>query len=739
MDDVVEPLPILVTLLAGLVACLFGVRALRARGLGDLRAEWVKGAGSPAGWALAIGAATLASWPMLGGIGALVSRDAMLPGDASSHAVVAQEIARHGLPHGWVDAHNGGWLFGPHYQPLPVLFLAALIRLGADAKLATQATGVAAVVLLPPLFVAVMRRAGARPLPALLGALLLAWATPFQAYIGGPRVYVSQGVVSQAFALPIVVAAASVIASDLRGRRRVEPLLGAIAIASHAQLSLCALALGFAAMLVAGDRGVRVRFARTAAGAIAMGAALYVPGARMVQVPVSWAKVPETSIIGYPPGRLPSWLLDGKLLDNGRAPVLTGLLLVAALVLLFSAAAPNAGRAPRAALALVVVTLGFSVSGHAVVSLGALTAKLVEIFSPVRMLCFVPVSAALALSVAVTEVSARLERAVAARGARAARGLEMALIAIVALGAGVPTSRWLVARVAHERTLASHECSPGSGYRTEEVATWLAGIEGGRFVVDPDSFHGACPLVRGIELASPVATGGSMGGPGSQLGVNHLAFEELHASRPGGAGRAESLGVRYVLHTDAHPPLPRERFQVIASRGDVALSRRIDGSDRIGAGCITARWRGDDRALRDALFDDLSSASPVTNDPASLTLLESAPGPVAREAVAPGACSATWAVVSERPREPGAFEAFISAPHDVVAVVRATWTPTWRVLVDGVEATPMRVAPGFLAVSVPMGDHHLEAIVAPPRGYAAGIAAAALVVALLAVLSGKLR
>src|ERR1700722_5003350 len=74
----------------------------------------------PSRW-VAPGVVVLSLVPLLRRLPRLLSAGAILPADAQSHAWVAQELARVGLPHGWIDVCAAGFPFGPEYQSFTLL------------------------------------------------------------------------------------------------------------------------------------------------------------------------------------------------------------------------------------------------------------------------------------------------------------------------------------------------------------------------------------------------------------------------------------------------------------------------------------------------------------------------------------------------------------------------------------------------------------------------------------------
>jgi hypothetical protein len=204
-------------------------------------------------------------------------------------------------------------------------------------------------------------------------------------------------------------------------------------------------------------------------------------------------------------------------------------------------------------------------------------------------------------------------------------------------------------------------------------------------------------------------------------------------SRSASAARAEALGLRYLLHRAEQRPEEAGAWRVRNEAEGFELSERLGGTDLIGVGCVEERWRGSYEELRRALIADVDGEGRSIADPTRLIAVEQTSGPLVREPVARGACAATGATVSERRREPGAYEATVEAPSDVDVVIRATAFPTWVVRVDGVPQPVRVVAPGFSSVRVPAGRHEVEAVVSWPRFYVAGLIVAGGLIAALAV------
>jgi hypothetical protein len=194
--------------------------------------------------------------------------------------------------------------------------------------------------------------------------------------------------------------------------------------------------------------------------------------------------------------------------------------------------------------------------------------------------------------------------------------------------------------------------------------------------------------------------------------------------------------VRWVLFASRGDAPPLAGWRVRERQASVFLLERVGGTDEVGVGCAVEEWSGPDRALRDALREELRQPRNLLDTPYELVLLVESSGALSKRALPHDVCSGATARVEQVRREPGAYQARIvsSAPVDVV--IRATYVPEWRTMVDRVFVSHRKVAPGFVAVRVPAGAHEVEAVVSLPRGYLAGIIGACAVLLAVSLVSG---
>ncbi len=642
-------------------------------------------------------------------------------GDALTHARVGQELAEGALARGWITSFLGGFPYAIHYPPLGTLLIALFIALGASALEATNLLGLLGVIAVPLALTGSLLWARARPAYALLGGLATSWIAPYNGFVGGLESFFSIGLVSQVVAMPI---ATVFVAAVVLGRRAAPAVaLGVLLVLAHPQIAVATLAVLWPSILVATrDRARLARAARATAAILASALALYGPGLTQLGVPFGWPSGMAWRHLGFPLSRLEPLLLDGWLLDEGRAPVVTWLAAVAALALALQAKRPSA----RAALAIVVT---LSVSGQTILHAGALGRALLAVLQPLRVAALVQLAAPLAIVVALEESSARLEGALMGRARPSARLVASVLALSVALVLGPALRERIASARAIDQALARRDAAPCGeetppGYDAAAVRRALGALTRGRLWYDTNDrgFAGQCVDLDALILATrlPIANTAALG---AHVGIEWAAGAYLAPEQPGGGARAEALGVRYGVASSA---ASWPGFHAIAALGPLHVLERDTGSDLVGVGCVTERWSASDAALRARLFEALEAPERASRllDPHRFVELVTAKGALRVEPRAEP-CELGRVDVEERSLEPGRIEATITSEGPIDVVLRVTASPSWRVTVDGrpIER-PRLAAPGFILLSLPRGRSELRAIVGWQRGYGVGLAVA---------------
>jgi hypothetical protein len=249
-------------------------------------------------WALASAATLIAEYSVLRALPALFGRDAVLLGDGWWHAVAARSIAE-GLPHGWIDATDGGFPVGPYYPVGGWLLASLLIRLGCSAATAVQLLGVSLTLGIPLIFLFVARSLGARPLSAFAGAAALAWVSPYTYFVASSVSFVFGGLLSQTVHAPLFFLW---IRSLVRPEKtRLLPALAATMTIAHPQVTIAALLVTGVAVLFARSRMLVHRYLISIAAVAALGVAMFGRGLSYKHLPLGWPPMETWRSAGFGP------------------------------------------------------------------------------------------------------------------------------------------------------------------------------------------------------------------------------------------------------------------------------------------------------------------------------------------------------------------------------------------------------------------------------------------------------
>lgn len=649
-------------------------------------------------------------------------------GDGVSHARVAAELSRTGLAYGWVDGYVGGFPLAIHYPITGWLAAAGLIRLGLSPLGATHLLGWLAIAATPLSFYVAIVRCGGRALFAWLGALFLAWVSPYNAFVGGYESFFEMGLLSQVLALPLCIAWVSAI---VRARSCALPTVwGVAAVLTHPQLAFATLTVTALASLVAARRAVVLRCAESAAATLAIAAAVYGPGIATLQIPFGWPPNFGWRHLGFPPERLEIWLADGQLFDLRRPALLTHLAGTGLLALLLQSNRPAA----RAVVVAFLSILALSVSGRALESWEPFGAWFLAFLQPMRVLALAPVAASLVVCVALEESLPRLANA-ALRRLRAPVGLlvcaaPVLVVLLAALPARLDAVRGWHARLAALGARPGHEPAP-DGCDPAAMRRWLVGLTGGSLWYSPDSYAPASQCMHQDALALsvrvPIAVVDAVG---AHVGVLAAVAGHLDPVRAGSALRAEALGIEHaVVDASAEPPAGWRIDGRVGSA--IQLWSLERPASRLGAGCVEEVWSGSDAALRQRVFTALEEPAGVDRLLSFTSLIELRQGTATERPAELAACDARSARFEVHRAERQAIEVTVTSDSPVDVVFRVTAFRGWRVTLDRTPVEPRVVAPGFPSVRVPAGRHRVRAEVDWLPGYWWAVAGAGLVVALL--------
>ncbi len=654
------------------------------------------------------------AWPIVRELPRIAGTGAFLWADASSHAAIAKALNLETWMHGWIDTYNGGFPIGPHYPVVGWALASACIKLGVRTEVALMGLGTLATYVTPVATFALAVRRGAHPALAAIGGVVLCTLRPYVAYVGGWATFLHFGLLSQVLALPLVVTWLFAVTSTKRAW--FCPVVGALLVLTHPQIGISAILLS--TPLAVFVPRIRCPFVTGAVGAILLAVAVYLPGIVTNNVPFGWPAMADWKVFGFPPARLEPWLVDGELLDNGRWPIVTFLWIFFCGVL-----ASGGRRAVGLRWAVVVASLGallLSVSGYALRSAGVLGGLALTFAQPMRVLACIPIAVVAAMVIGATRL---YESRV--RWMRRGRGW-LSWTALTALTAGLTVNA--ASPFVHEHlALDDRYRHRAHALGIDALRDAVAKARGGRLAFDDTGALEQVPVVSGVHLSANVPLAGT-GGAGAHVGVLALAFEALKPQKEFASNRAEALGVRWLVHARSETPEPPSDWELIAETAEASLSRRRGGTDMIGLACPIALWKGSNRLLHQWLNDDLSGSASTLHDPTAVTLLvqDRASGQYPLDLMT--TCDAGLASIRNNDSNKWSHAATVDSSRGVFAVLRVSAHPWWVATVDGSFVEFMRVAPGFMAVHVPEGEHHVRFEVRMPWLYPASVASAWLTV-----------
>ena len=616
-----------------------------------------------------------------------------------------------------LDHWVGDWVLGfpvfQYYQHLPHLAVAAVQRItGADALLLLRLTNVLAVALFPLAMFAALRwidvPARAAALAALAASLL---STPdLFGFDVGSYLWRGRGLYTQAWGmclLPLTIAAAlrlmisgrgvAVAAALLAGTLLTHVVHGWIAVVS-------ALVLAF---VVPADAGLPRRLGRLA---LALAAAGLAASYFLIPYVLNHAELnrsvaePLFKYDSYGHGRVLKMLVTGQLLDAGRWPVLTVLLAVGIVV-----AARRRAPWDRALLALLATWLllffGRPTWGAALDWIpGAWSLHFHRLIVGVHL-------------AAIPLIGIGLDAVAGAAGLVAARwrwspapAIATAVIVAIALAPAVVERAHYVDENRRMMAAAGAALAEREGdftavvtllerLQTEAPARVYAGMPhewGGRFVV------GVVPMYALLSMRGLPTLGYSFHTMSATTDVMYW-FDERRRDH------YDVFNVGYVV-APAGQPLP-EFVEVVATHGPFTVGRvRPIGYVALvqSLGSFTGSREHLYRASRLWLASPLPSVRrhPLLGGHVSAATVGSL-----TVALAAGELGR---VVAEQTERQG-WSATVSANQPAYALVKATYHPWWRAEVDGVRTDTVMLAPGFVAVPLSAGEHHLRVAYRPPR------------------------
>ena len=637
----------------------------------------------------------------------------LAPNDSTFHLAASERLGeslKSGEPllDPWVSEWSLGYPVWRSYQPLPHLLAAGVLALSPGVE--AHATWFAAlqyllIVLLPASVYLGARLLGLAPGAAGLAACL-AWAPSAWGDFGryglgyGAATWRGSGLFTQLVALHLLLPCLGVLtrACDSGRRRPLAALLLAVTSLSHIVFGYVAfLSAGLVAVVgVRGERARRtVRLAAIILGALLLLAWFAVPLllARATINHSRWEDAAKWDSFGAP--MILSELLSGRLLDAGRAPILSLLVLVGAV------ASALAWRevVPRRLLALtgtwLLLFFGRATWGHLLLLVGIpgdfhlhrlqaafeISMLLLAAWGLARLVSFCwrtdrRVGAAVASVIAIALVMIGTDRARYLRE-NAAWG-EANLSAFATEKSDVEATLGDVSAILAERpgrVSAGLAATWGSGFKVGAVPFYAFLT---RAHMDEASF-----LYHSMSLTSDVMVLRNEQNP-----AHDVAF-----------------GVRAIVAPVTQPPAPHWRRRAIHGRFAVY---EASGEGYFGLVDVSARYTGPLATAYEPSAAWLGSTLPSYGIVAALGGGEPALPAFGRWAPFPSPSAELLTprgqIVSET-KNGEVYSARVSLVRECHVLVKITYDPALRATIDGHDAPLLRVTPGFAAVRVPAGFH----------------------------------
>jgi hypothetical protein len=641
-----------------------------------------------------------------------------LPGDARTHALAAQHLFGEALRSGWSDVYVGGFPLAVHYPLVGWVLLALPMQLGLDPTRAVHVACTSALVATSVAGYWIGRTHGVRVIPSLIAALVFAWIAPLNAFVGGFESYFVTGLVSQVMVVPFLLGWSATTLG--RGTAALASAFASLSFLTHPQVAVAATVLLGIAVLISAERRAIERFVLSAivSGLVAM--LIYGPGVMHLQLPFGWPPNPVWMHVGFGPERLDDWLVDGDLLDNHRAPILTALWLCG---FTLCAAKPRVKAARVAAVASIGVLL-LSVSGPAIAASGRPGQIALSILQPLRAMALIPTVVAATITVGLAlhghvfehVIALALTRPWLLRINKQKPILKLGLSVVLGMPLLVSLyqsrvkaiERWLAEMADDQEELP---CGPDGPSRADwlRLRDAIGKLENGRLWFEDDelALPARCALTTGFERHSSIPIANTRG-IGAHVGFLSAVNGLLMPGLSGLASRAEALGIHYLLLGHALKPQASAGFDLLDTYGPLHLYVRTGGTDLFGAGCVTDRWNGPNADLERSFKSQLDRQMlGEILSPTRFSEIRNDATHVSHESIF-DECSPSAAALSSERHSVAWHRVSVDSSTPTDVVLRVTGYPSWQWRVDRRDATPRLVLPGYYAVRVPAGRHTIE-------------------------------
>ncbi len=616
----------------------------------------------------------------------------------------------------WVSEWSLGYPVWRSYQPLPHLLVAGVLALSPDRE-ADQAWFAALqavlLMLLPASVFFGARLLGLEPVAAGVAACLAlapSGAGEFGRYgLGyGATVWRGSGLFTQLVALDLLLPCLGLVARALDGGRRrpLASLLLALTALSHMIFGYVAFASA-GVLAVVGRRGERarrvVRLATVVLPALLLLAWFVVPLvlASNTVNHSRWEDAAKWDSYGAP--TILRALLTGRLLDAGRAPLLSLLVLSGTLAATFTWREPIARRLLALAGVWLALFFGRATWGHVLLLAGVPRDLHLH-----RLQAAFELFAVLLAGWGVARLTALVWRADRRAGLAVAVAVAAALVTL-----GADRARYLGENAAWgEANLAAYAKERGDldatladarailAQRPGRVSAGLAAKGGNAFKV------GAVPVYAFLTRA--------------HLDEASFLYHSMSLSSDVMVLRDEAnpvqetvFGVRAVVQpaTSAAPAV----FRLRGTHGRFAVYE-TSAEGYFGLVDISSRYTGPPSTVYEPSAAWLASALPAQGivaalggDPGGLPTFgrwQQIPAP-------PASLLRPRGTILEERKRGEVYSARVDVTRPCYAFVKITWDPGLRATVDGRAAALLPVTPGFCAVAVSPGRHELVVRYAP--------------------------
>lgn len=607
----------------------------------------------------------------------------------------------HVLDH-WVPQMELGFPEFFYYQHLPHLVVVALGRLTfglVDLFTLFNLVRFLLLVTFPLTVFWSMRVMGFRPMAAAFGGAaspLLSGAFNFGLEYDS-YVWIGYGMYTQLWASHLVVVTIALLHRALEWRRGYS-----VAIAAFAALALTHLAYAYMAALTAIVLALLVRSPRAAGGRLAavalVGAATAVVTSYMTlpfvlerQYLEISPSLPRFRWDSYGAQQVLTWLVQGRLFDAGRLPVLTVLVAVGA-----GAAVLRRSRPGLVALALFVVWLVLYF-GRATLGPIADLLPFREGVPMHRFIAMVQLAGILLIGFAggtLVEVFARAHRA----GPIAAT-----LVLALLLGPALSERATFFASNAELMDRARKALARDVDAR--RILDELSASPPGRVYAGLRTNWGERMLNLGLSFNSlrfydlltfedlwPIAP------PYYSWSLNSDIMFFFNDSDP---GHFDAFGVnRAITPWDVRLTVPATRISAVGPYAlweipGTGLARFVALEERVG---VPTQAELIERNVRWLRSDGPATGRYIRYD---------FPAPAATRPIAAGGCPSGSVVA--RGVGPASFDLTTECPVAATLVLKTTYHPNWRVLVDGVSTPTFMVSPSYIGLEVPAGTHRVSA------------------------------